>query len=60
VYRSYHEWGTVAAAVFQFAPLGHPWVEWFVPLSMWVAVGLTLLSGVLYLWRNRQLYLQDL
>jgi CDP-diacylglycerol--glycerol-3-phosphate 3-phosphatidyltransferase len=60
VYRSYREWGAAAAAVFEFAPLGRPWVDWFVPLSMWVAVGLTLLSGGLYLWRNRQLYLQDL
>ena len=28
--------------------------------SIWVAVGLTFFSGALYLWRNRELYLQDL
>jgi len=30
------------------------------PLAVWVAVVLTFVSGAFYLWRNRQLYLQDL
>jgi CDP-diacylglycerol--glycerol-3-phosphate 3-phosphatidyltransferase len=60
VFHSYREWGEPGEAVFGFELFGHPWVDWFVPLSVWVAVGLTLLSGGLYLWRNRQLYLQDL
>jgi hypothetical protein len=40
--------------------LGKPWVEWFAPAALWVAVALTLASGVIYLWRNRALYLSDL
>jgi hypothetical protein len=35
-------------------------VEWFAPLSLWVAVILTFASGLIYLWRNRALYLSDL
>jgi len=29
-------------------------------ISLWVTVILTFTSGVLYLWRNRRLYLHDL
>jgi CDP-diacylglycerol--glycerol-3-phosphate 3-phosphatidyltransferase len=58
---SYHQWGGFGTAVFGFAIFGsQPWVQWFAELSKWVAVGLTFLSGWLYLWRNRHLYLQDL
>ena len=60
VLKSYHEWGAFGPAVFGFDVFGKPWAEWFVPLSIWVAVTLTFVSGALYLWRNRQLYLQDL
>jgi len=28
-------------------------------LSVWVAVALTALSGFLYLWKNRDVYLND-
>ena len=35
-------------------------VQSFAELSKWVAVALTFLSGWLYLWKNRRLYLQDL
>ena len=48
------------AAIFVFNMLWGPWISWFTPLSIWVAVALTFISGTLYLWRNRQLYLQDL
>src|SRR3954463_11454454 len=60
VIHSYQEWGPVGPAVFGFQVMGKPWVDWFVPFSIWVAVALTFISGALYLWRNRQLYLQDL
>jgi CDP-diacylglycerol--glycerol-3-phosphate 3-phosphatidyltransferase len=60
VFHSYQEWGRVGSAVFGFDVLGKPWVNWFMPFSIWVAVVLTFISGALYLWRNRQLYLQDL
>jgi CDP-diacylglycerol--glycerol-3-phosphate 3-phosphatidyltransferase len=60
VLKSYTEWGSVGAAIFGFNLFWGPWITWFEPLSIWVAVGLTFISGALYLWRNRQLYLQDL
>jgi len=60
VLNSYKEWGVVGKGVFGFDVFGKPWIDWFTPVSIWVAVALTFISGALYLWRNRQLYLQDL
>jgi phosphatidylglycerophosphate synthase len=36
-----------------------PWLPWFARVALWVAVGLTVSSGAMYLWRNRDLYLKD-
>jgi CDP-diacylglycerol--glycerol-3-phosphate 3-phosphatidyltransferase len=60
VFHSYLDWDGLGTAVFGFGVFGKPWIEWFEPLSIWTAVALTIISGTLYLWRNRQLYLQDL
>jgi CDP-diacylglycerol--glycerol-3-phosphate 3-phosphatidyltransferase len=60
VFHSYLDWDGLGTAVFGFNLFGEPWIEWFEPLSIWTAVALTIISGTLYLWRNRQLYLQDL
>ena len=60
VLMSYQEWGAVGKVIFGFSLFGKPWVVWFTPLAIWVSVILTFTSGFLYLWRNRQLYLQDL
>jgi CDP-diacylglycerol---glycerol-3-phosphate 3-phosphatidyltransferase len=61
VLASYNEWGSLGRAIFGFHFPGQtPWVEWFAELSKWVAVALTFISGWLYLWRNRAIYLQDL
>jgi CDP-diacylglycerol--glycerol-3-phosphate 3-phosphatidyltransferase len=60
VFHSYFDWDGLGTAVFGFSVFGEPWIEWFEPLSIWTAVALTIISGTLYLWRNRQLYLQDL
>lgn len=61
VLASYPEWGPVGRAVFGFQwPGQRPWAEWFTELAKWVAVALTFISGWLYLWRNRAIYLQDL
>jgi CDP-diacylglycerol--glycerol-3-phosphate 3-phosphatidyltransferase len=60
VFHSYQEWGRVGKAIFGFDLIGGPWINWFMPAAVWVAVALTFISGALYLWRNRQLYLQDL
>ena len=60
VLHSYMEWGPIGRAVFGFEFLGASWVKWFAELSLYVAVALTFISGWLYLWRNRALYLSDL
>jgi CDP-diacylglycerol--glycerol-3-phosphate 3-phosphatidyltransferase len=59
VLHSYPQWG-VAGRLFSLNILWGPWVNWFAPLSLWLAVILTFTSGVIYLWRNRRLYLADL
>jgi CDP-diacylglycerol--glycerol-3-phosphate 3-phosphatidyltransferase len=61
VIHSYKDWGPIGQAVFgwQF-PTTTPWSAWFTQAATWVAVGLTALSGWIYLWKNRQLYLHDM
>jgi CDP-diacylglycerol--glycerol-3-phosphate 3-phosphatidyltransferase len=51
---SYEQWGSVGKLVFG------AWVKPFTEISKWVTVTLTFVSGWLYLWRNRALYLDDL
>src|SRR6266545_6424975 len=51
---SYDEWGHWAEAVFK------PWVPGLAYLALWVTVFLTFNSGMMYLWRNRHLYLSDM
>ena len=61
VLASYSEWGPVGRAIFGFHfPCQTPWIGWFTELAKWVAVTLTFISGWMYLWRNRAIYLQDL
>jgi CDP-diacylglycerol--glycerol-3-phosphate 3-phosphatidyltransferase len=60
VLHCYQEVGAAGQFIFGFHLLGKPWVEWFEPISLWVAVVLTFSSGLIYLWRNRALYLSDL
>jgi CDP-diacylglycerol--glycerol-3-phosphate 3-phosphatidyltransferase len=57
---SYREWGVWADYIFGFSIWQRPWVETFTVAAQWVAVSLTFLSGTIYLWRNREIYLQDL
>jgi CDP-diacylglycerol---glycerol-3-phosphate 3-phosphatidyltransferase len=59
VRAAYPQWGPLES-IFGFAVLGRPWVDWFTVASVWVAVGLTALSGWLYLWKNRAIYLHDM
>src|SRR2546422_11310648 len=60
VLASYQEWGSLGQAIFGFHLFSQePWVNWFTKLAKWVAVALTFISGWLYLWKNRPLYLQD-
>jgi CDP-diacylglycerol--glycerol-3-phosphate 3-phosphatidyltransferase len=48
-----HEWPTVLENFFT------PWAPQFTIIMLWVTVALTALSGMIYLWRNRALYLDD-
>ena len=48
-----NEWSPWLQNVFQ------PWVPGFAQLALWVTVVLTAVSGLIYLWRNRALYLSD-
>ena len=58
VTHSHADWGIVGQL---FAPeiVGHAWAWWVAEISKWVAVALTALSGFLYLWKNRDVYLND-
>lgn len=47
------EWGSFGHDYF------HPWLPLVAKLALWLTVFLTLLSGTLYLWKNRQIYLRD-
>jgi len=53
VLAAYVEWWPWLQAFFK------PWLTGFTQLALWVTVGLTLASGLIYLWRNRRLYLDD-
>lgn len=48
------EWGTLGTSVFG------GWLPWFAVIGLWVTVFLTLFSGSVYLWNNRNIYLDDL
>jgi len=37
-----------------------PWGPTFAQLALWLTVLLTATSGLMYLWRNRELYLRDM
>jgi CDP-diacylglycerol--glycerol-3-phosphate 3-phosphatidyltransferase len=60
VQACYIDWGRAGALVFGWPIFGVPWVHWITELLVWFAVALTFVSGALYLWRNRAIYLQDL
>jgi CDP-diacylglycerol--glycerol-3-phosphate 3-phosphatidyltransferase len=60
VVMSYKTWAGVGEAVFGWTIVGTPWSVWFRDFSIWVTVALTVISGGLYLWRNREIYLSDM
>ena len=53
VMDSYVEWWPWLRDLFK------PWTPWFALVTLWLTVLLTSTSGVLYLWRNRRLYLDE-
>ena len=54
VMGAYAEWWPWLRELFQ------PWLPLFTQIALWLTVLLTLISGMLYLWRNRQLYMDDI
>ncbi len=60
VVASYEQWGPAGRAIFGWNLFGRPWSRDFAEVSVWVAVALTFISGWLYLWKNRAIYLEDL
>ena len=56
---SYKQWGAFGESVVGHQIFDRPWIVWFTAISIWVAVGLTFISGFLYLWKNREIYLND-
>jgi len=48
-----NEWSPWLRNIFQ------PWVAGFAEIALWVTVMLTAVSGLIYLWRNRAVYLSD-
>ena len=57
---SYPDWGEMWVGFFGWQIAGWPWSIWFTFLAIWGAVSLTAISGVHYLWRNRDLYMKEL
>jgi CDP-diacylglycerol--glycerol-3-phosphate 3-phosphatidyltransferase len=51
---AYNEWPVALKNIFV------PWVPMFTEIALWVTVMLTASSGIIYLWRNRALYLDDM
>ena len=49
-----NEWPDVVKNLF------HGWSPVFTEISLWVTVALTATSGLIYLWRNRAMYLDDI
>ena len=58
VTHSHADWGIVGQ-LFAFEIADQAWAWWVAEASKWVAVSLTALSGFLYLWKNRDVYLND-
>lgn len=49
-----HEWPTWLQNIF------YGWSAMFTTIALWITVALTATSGLIYLWRNRQIYLDDM
>jgi len=58
VLLSYSQWGSFGR-LFAFEVYDKPWIVWFVVITKWLTVLLTMFSGAMYLWRNRAVYLDE-
>ena len=54
------QWGSIGRAIFGWQIANHAWVWWLAESFKWISVALTFISGGLYLWKNRALYLDDM
>ncbi len=52
--EAYNEWPVALQNVLI------PWVPSFAQLALWITVALTAISGLIYLFPNRELFLCDL
>ncbi len=50
---SYKQWGEFGAMIFS------AWIEHFTEVAKWAAVFFTVYSGGMYLWKNKQYFLED-
>lgn len=56
-----NQWGSVGNAIFGWHLFGeHSWTWWVAETFKWLSVALTFISGWVYLWKNRRLYLDDM
>ncbi len=56
-----NQWGSVGQAIFGWSIYGpHSWSWWVAEIFKWLSVILTFVSGFVYLWKNRRLYLDDM
>jgi len=56
-----NQWGSVGNAIFGGHLFGdHSWAWWVAEIFKYLSVALTFISGWLYLWKNRALYLDDM
>ena len=60
ILASYSQWGVAGRAVFGWQLFGEPWIRQVAEAAKWLAVVLTFVSGWMYLWKNRVLYLHDM
>ena len=56
-----NQWGSVGQAIFGWHLFDqHSWSWWVAESFKWISVALTFISGFVYLWKNRRLYLDDM
>jgi CDP-diacylglycerol--glycerol-3-phosphate 3-phosphatidyltransferase len=56
-----NQWGSIGQAIFGWHLFDeHSWSWWVAEIFKWLSVALTFISGWVYLWKNRALYLDDM
>jgi CDP-diacylglycerol---glycerol-3-phosphate 3-phosphatidyltransferase len=56
-----NQWGSIGQMIFGWHLFDqHSWSWWVAETFKWLSVALTFISGWVYLWKNRRLYLDDM